>query len=123
MNCNVCNGELVYMGTLGNREHYRCRQCGAECSFVFRIRPKWTPCWTKHSETTMCNPDVLALYKGLSEQREQALGLLAQQLSERPCIGRDTCPAKSYCAGPTPAQCTKAWVDWSMELGYKRAHG
>ncbi len=30
--CSMCGGELSHMGTLGNREHYRCRACGWESS-------------------------------------------------------------------------------------------
>ena len=30
--CGTCGGELVYLGTLGNREHYRCRNCGMDVS-------------------------------------------------------------------------------------------
>lgn len=28
--CSQCDGELCYLGTLGNRDHFRCRQCGWE---------------------------------------------------------------------------------------------
>jgi hypothetical protein len=31
--CSMCSGELTYLGTLGGREHYRCRACGWESSF------------------------------------------------------------------------------------------
>lgn len=27
--CSICGGDLVPLGTLGAREHYRCRSCGA----------------------------------------------------------------------------------------------
>jgi hypothetical protein len=30
--CAYCDGPLVQLGTLGNRAHFRCRHCGAECS-------------------------------------------------------------------------------------------
>lgn len=29
MPCNYCNGPLVRLGTLGTRDHVRCRSCGA----------------------------------------------------------------------------------------------
>lgn len=32
MNCGICNGELEYMGTLGELDHYRCRNCGMDSS-------------------------------------------------------------------------------------------
>ena len=32
--CDMCGGELYDLGRLGNRQHQRCRQCGAECSYV-----------------------------------------------------------------------------------------
>ncbi len=28
--CPTCSGSLAYQGTLGNREHYRCRNCGLD---------------------------------------------------------------------------------------------
>ena len=28
MSCEMCNGELVYLGALGHLEHFRCRACG-----------------------------------------------------------------------------------------------
>lgn len=30
--CELCEGELVEMGTLGRRKHFRCRGCGMESS-------------------------------------------------------------------------------------------
>lgn len=30
--CKICGGELNELGTLGNRLHLRCRNCGADCS-------------------------------------------------------------------------------------------
>jgi hypothetical protein len=30
--CSACGGPLAYQGTLGNREHYRCRNCGRDFS-------------------------------------------------------------------------------------------
>lgn len=30
--CDVCGGELLPLGTLGNRTHFRCRRCGSEQS-------------------------------------------------------------------------------------------
>lgn len=30
--CSACSGPLAYQGTLGNREHYRCRNCGLDFS-------------------------------------------------------------------------------------------
>ena len=30
--CATCGGSLAFLGTLGNREHYRCRNCGMDCS-------------------------------------------------------------------------------------------
>lgn len=30
--CGVCGGEVVPLGTMGNLEHGRCRQCGMEMS-------------------------------------------------------------------------------------------
>lgn len=35
--CSMCGGELAYLGTLGNREHYRCRACGWETSAEARL--------------------------------------------------------------------------------------
>ena len=32
MNCSVCGGQLNTLGTLGNMEHLRCRDCGMEFS-------------------------------------------------------------------------------------------
>lgn len=32
--CPVCQGELLFMGALGQRNHFRCRDCGAECSVL-----------------------------------------------------------------------------------------
>lgn len=33
--CPLCGGPLVYLGPLGNLEHFRCRNCGAECSHEY----------------------------------------------------------------------------------------
>jgi hypothetical protein len=30
--CVLCSGSLVVLGTLGNRLHFRCRNCGIEQS-------------------------------------------------------------------------------------------
>ena len=30
--CPVCGGPLMALGGLGNMMHYRCRDCGSECS-------------------------------------------------------------------------------------------
>jgi hypothetical protein len=30
--CPLCDGQLLYLGQLGRRIHYRCRDCGMECS-------------------------------------------------------------------------------------------
>ena len=30
--CSICNGDKVFMGKLGNLNHYRCRNCGKEYS-------------------------------------------------------------------------------------------
>ena len=30
--CPACGGDGVYLGGLGNRKHYRCRQCGIDFS-------------------------------------------------------------------------------------------
>jgi hypothetical protein len=27
-NCTVCDGELILLGRMGGRNHYRCRACG-----------------------------------------------------------------------------------------------
>lgn len=32
--CGVCGGPGVYLGTLGTRDHYRCRMCGLMWSEV-----------------------------------------------------------------------------------------
>jgi hypothetical protein len=33
MNCPACDcGFFVFLGILGNRAHYRCRDCGLDCS-------------------------------------------------------------------------------------------
>lgn len=32
--CPACGGEGGLLGTLGTRNHYRCRQCGAEYSSI-----------------------------------------------------------------------------------------
>lgn len=30
--CRVCGGALMFLGSLGRRDHYRCRYCGADRS-------------------------------------------------------------------------------------------
>lgn len=30
--CEVCSGDKVFMGKLGNLNHYRCRNCGKDSS-------------------------------------------------------------------------------------------
>lgn len=30
--CALCGGPVGVLGTLGNRTHFQCRNCGAECS-------------------------------------------------------------------------------------------
>lgn len=32
MDCELCGGELVYLGTLGYLAHFTCRDCGMESS-------------------------------------------------------------------------------------------
>lgn len=32
MNCCMCDGDLYLIGTLGNRDWYKCRDCGMEQS-------------------------------------------------------------------------------------------
>ena len=32
MVCNLCRGQLIKLGTLGNVTYYRCRNCGFETS-------------------------------------------------------------------------------------------
>lgn len=39
MKCECCGGELVELGRLGNVAHYRCRQCGIECSVDMGATP------------------------------------------------------------------------------------
>jgi hypothetical protein len=34
--CDLCGGELFDLGRLGNRQHQRCRNCGAEGSYVIQ---------------------------------------------------------------------------------------
>jgi tRNA(Ile2) C34 agmatinyltransferase TiaS len=31
--CLACGGQLEALGALGNRRHYRCRNCGLDTSF------------------------------------------------------------------------------------------
>lgn len=38
--CSVCSGSLSYQGTLGNREHYRCRDCGLDFNTPITRRPR-----------------------------------------------------------------------------------
>jgi len=45
--CPVCHGPGVLMGTLGNRDHYRCRCCGMDYSVsVANVRDPdpWSAC-------------------------------------------------------------------------------
>lgn len=48
--CPSCEGPGVLMGTLGNRDHYRCRDCGWDYSVsVANVRvldPDWMACST-----------------------------------------------------------------------------
>ena len=30
--CPMCNGPMGLLGQLGNRKHWLCRNCGAQCS-------------------------------------------------------------------------------------------
>lgn len=30
MSCGICGGDLMLLGTLGNRVHSRCRSCGMD---------------------------------------------------------------------------------------------
>lgn len=39
MNCPICDGEGVPLGELGNREHFRCRACGADFSTIIVETP------------------------------------------------------------------------------------
>lgn len=32
LTCDYCYGFLAFLGTLGDRNHFRCRSCGIECS-------------------------------------------------------------------------------------------
>jgi len=32
MGCTICGGVLIFLGRLGRREHYRCRDCGIDQS-------------------------------------------------------------------------------------------
>lgn len=38
-NCEICNGPLVYLGTLGNTNHFRCRNCGADHAETVEVTP------------------------------------------------------------------------------------
>jgi hypothetical protein len=31
--CGLCGGPLVFLGTLGTKKHYRCRNCGMDWNF------------------------------------------------------------------------------------------
>lgn len=31
--CAMCRGPLIFLGTLGKLDHYRCRNCGADQNF------------------------------------------------------------------------------------------
>jgi hypothetical protein len=38
-NCPICSGEMVYIGTLGRRDNFRCRHCGLDHSIkIHKIR-------------------------------------------------------------------------------------
>lgn len=39
MNCPMCGGEVTEMGSLGNRTHYRCRDCGMDSSHLQEKEP------------------------------------------------------------------------------------
>jgi hypothetical protein len=52
-NCPICGGEPVVMGQLGNRVHCRCRNCGADFSWVD------LPFLSDHTEVEACDPDVV----------------------------------------------------------------
>lgn len=39
--CTVCDGPAVLLGSLGNRRHLRCRNCGATFSREVRRRPRF----------------------------------------------------------------------------------
>ena len=30
--CPLCEGGLIFLGALGNKNHFRCRDCGSDCS-------------------------------------------------------------------------------------------
>lgn len=32
MKCKLCLGPLVFIGNMGPLRHYRCRNCGMQCS-------------------------------------------------------------------------------------------
>jgi hypothetical protein len=52
--CPTCSGPLAYQGTLGNREHYRCRSCGVDVNTVI-TRPRRYRGWKAtcaHGEIT-----------------------------------------------------------------------
>lgn len=44
--CSACGGELVTLGILGNRAHYRCRNCGWQQSQVIDC--------CEHSDDDIC---------------------------------------------------------------------
>ena len=40
MNCPVCGGQAGVLGSLGNRVHYVCRDCGMQFSKIRKPRKK-----------------------------------------------------------------------------------
>ena len=41
--CPACTGPLVPLGQLGMRQHYRCRNCGLDCSHLKKVRTPKSP--------------------------------------------------------------------------------
>lgn len=39
LSCSACGGPLIFMGQLGNRAHFRCRNCGMQHSSTVRRNP------------------------------------------------------------------------------------
>lgn len=52
--CPTCSGSLAYQGTLGNREHYRCRNCGLDFNtpITRAHRRRWISKTCGHGEIT-----------------------------------------------------------------------
>lgn len=40
--CQLCEGPLLPMGTLGHTQHLRCQDCGAEFNRSLKVRPRRT---------------------------------------------------------------------------------